>query len=75
MGAKVPRTQAQVDQEKYASSFKTSTSFYIPSELQERMKRFCRERGIRQGFFAYVALMHELESEEFKKKSDYCEPM
>ncbi len=39
----------------------------VSSSILSRVKKFCRERGIKYGFFVEKALEERLESEELKK--------
>lgn len=46
---------------------KTTLAVKIRYEVAERVKRFCRERGIKYGFFVEKALEERLEQEELKE--------
>lgn len=43
---------------------KTSLAVKITPKVAERMRRYCAERGIKQGFFVEKALVEQLEREE-----------
>lgn len=46
---------------------KTTLAVKVEYEISERVKTFCRERGIKYGFFVEKALEERLEREELKE--------
>lgn len=46
---------------------KTTLAVKINYKVISRVKKFCRERGIKYGFFVEKALEERLEREEFKE--------
>jgi predicted transcriptional regulator len=46
---------------------KTTLAVKVEYEISERVKKFCRERGIKYGFFVEKALEERLEREELKE--------
>lgn len=46
---------------------KTTLAVKVSYTVAERVKRFCRERGIKYGFFVEKALEERLEREELKE--------
>ena len=46
---------------------KTTLAVKINYQIAEKVKKFCRERGIKYGFFVEKALKERLEREELKE--------
>ena len=46
---------------------KTTLAVKISHEIADRVKKFCKERGIKYGFFVERALEERLEQEELKE--------
>ena len=46
---------------------KTTLAVKINYKIAEKVKKFCRERGIKYGFFVEKALEERLEREELKE--------
>jgi hypothetical protein len=46
---------------------KTTLAVKIEYKVAARVRKFCRERGIKYGFFVEKALEERLEREEFKE--------
>jgi hypothetical protein len=46
---------------------KTTLAVKISYDIAKRIKKFCRERGIKYGFFVEKALEERLEREELKE--------
>jgi len=46
---------------------KASLAFKIDVQLAERVRSFCRERGVKYGFFIEKALEERLQREEMKE--------
>ena len=46
---------------------KTTLAVKVNSNIVSRVKKFCRERGIKYGFFVEKALEERLEQEELKE--------
>ena len=46
---------------------KTTLAVKVDYKIAERVRKFCRERGIKYGFFVEKALDERLEREEFKE--------
>jgi hypothetical protein len=46
---------------------KTTLAAKVSHNILSRVKKFCRERGIKYGFFVEKALEERLEREELKK--------
>jgi hypothetical protein len=46
---------------------KASLAFKIDVQLAERVRSFCRERGVKYGFFIEKALEERLQREELKE--------
>jgi len=46
---------------------KTTLAVKVDYKIAEKLREFCRERGIKGGFFAEKALEERLEREEFKE--------
>ncbi|NLH76005.1 MAG: hypothetical protein GX465_03095 [Acidobacteria bacterium] len=48
-------------------SEKTTMAVKVNYTVAERVKRFCRERGVKYGFFVERAIVESLEREELKE--------
>ncbi|MBP7706325.1 MAG: hypothetical protein KA243_03665 [Candidatus Aminicenantes bacterium] len=48
-------------------SEKTTLAVKVNYTVAERVKRFCRERGVKYGFFVERAIVESLEREELKE--------
>lgn len=46
---------------------KTTLAVKVNYAVAERVKRFCRERGLKYGFFVEKAILEQLAREEFKE--------
>ena len=46
---------------------KTVLAVKIDPTVAERAKRFCRERGVKYGFFVEKAILEQLDREELKE--------
>ncbi len=46
---------------------KTTLAVKVDYKIADRVKKFCRERGIKYGFFVEKALEERLEREELKE--------
>ncbi len=46
---------------------KTTLAVKVHYAVAERVKRFCRERGLKYGFFVEKALLEQLAREELKE--------
>ncbi|OGR81863.1 MAG: hypothetical protein A3J74_09310 [Elusimicrobia bacterium RIFCSPHIGHO2_02_FULL_57_9] len=46
---------------------KKSLAVRLNSQVAERMRRYCAERGIKQGFFIEKALLEQIEREELNE--------
>ena len=46
---------------------KTTLAVKVNYTVAERVKKFCRERGIKYGFYVEKALLESLEREELKE--------
>ncbi|MFO7732289.1 MAG: hypothetical protein R6X21_01415 [Candidatus Aminicenantes bacterium] len=46
---------------------KTVLAVKIDPAVAERAKRFCRERGVKYGFFVEKAILEQLDREELKE--------
>ncbi len=47
--------------------FKTTLAVKVNYKIADRVKKFCKERGIKYGFFVEKALEERLEREELKE--------
>jgi hypothetical protein len=48
-------------------SEKTTLAVKVNQTVAERVKRFCRERGVKYGFFVERAIVESLDREELKE--------
>jgi predicted transcriptional regulator len=48
-------------------SQKTTLAVKVDYSVAERVKRFCRERGVKYGFFVEKAIQEQIEREELKE--------
>jgi hypothetical protein len=48
-------------------SEKTTLAVKVNPAVAERVKRFCRERGVKYGFFVERAIVESLDREELKE--------
>jgi len=48
-------------------SDKTTLAVKVNYAVAERVKQFCRERGVKYGFFVERAIVESLDREEFKE--------
>ncbi|MGA2586871.1 MAG: hypothetical protein ABSF88_07600 [Candidatus Aminicenantales bacterium] len=46
---------------------KATLAVKVNYEVAERVKRFCRERGLKYGFFVEKAILEQLSREELKE--------
>ncbi|MBM3295791.1 MAG: hypothetical protein FJY82_14925 [Candidatus Aminicenantes bacterium] len=46
---------------------KTTLAVKVDYEVAERAKRFCRERGVKYGFFVEKAIIEQMAREELKE--------
>jgi hypothetical protein len=46
---------------------KTTLAVKVNYAVAERVKRFCRERGVKYGFFVEKAILEQLSREELKE--------
>jgi hypothetical protein len=46
---------------------KTTLAVKVTYEVAERVKHFCRERGLKYGFFVEKAILEQLSREELKE--------
>lgn len=46
---------------------KTTLAVKVDSTVAERVKSFCRERGVKYGFFVEKALLEQMNREEIKE--------
>jgi len=46
---------------------KTTLAVKVDYEVAERTKRFCRERGVKYGFFVEKAIVEQMAREELKE--------
>jgi hypothetical protein len=46
---------------------KTTLAVKVNYAVAERIKRFCRERGVKYGFFVEKAILEQLSREELKE--------
>jgi hypothetical protein len=46
---------------------KATLAVKVNCEVAERVKRFCRERGLKYGFFVEKAILEQLSREELKE--------
>lgn len=49
------------------SSGKTTLAVKVNYSVADRVKRFCRERGVKYGFFVERAIVESLDREELKE--------
>jgi predicted transcriptional regulator len=49
------------------TSEKTTLAVKVNDAVAERVKRFCRERGVKYGFFVERAIVESLDREEIKE--------
>ncbi|OGD12400.1 MAG: hypothetical protein A2Y86_03390 [Candidatus Aminicenantes bacterium RBG_13_62_12] len=46
---------------------KTTLAVKVNYDVAERVKRFCRERGVKYGFFVEKAIQEQIDREELKE--------
>ena len=46
---------------------KTTLAVKLDSKVAERMRRYCAERGLKQGFFVEKALIEQIERDELNE--------